>query len=194
MSMKKLASFVFLTATLLAADAFAAEGTITSVTTDPVKPKPGEAFKLTVNGINPGPAGCTMDIIFPGKPLSRLGTAYSFPYNSSPDFTSAGWLMFPNPGTYQIKIVGSKTADSNCQGSATVTVKVDAPAINGVALSAAAGMGITGSPCPSGWHGAAQASGAVNCTPNKPATKMTCPPKTQYFETECAVGCQQIIY
>jgi hypothetical protein len=49
-------------------------------------------------------------------------------------------------------------------------------------------------PCPAGWHKTSGSAGsAFTCAPNKPAP-VQCPPKTQYFDSGCSVGCSAIIY
>ena len=49
--------------------------------------------------------------------------------------------------------------------------------------------------CPSGWHmlPGGDPKGHFMCAPNKPAP-IQCPPKYQYVQKDCIVGCQPIIY
>jgi hypothetical protein len=50
-------------------------------------------------------------------------------------------------------------------------------------------------PCPVGWHLKApaktQSGGSTfTCIPDKPQQKITCPADTEYFEEDCAFGCE----
>lgn len=178
--------------TLVAAGAFAdTPGKITGIKAIPANPKPKEAFKVEVEGVSPVGKPCSITILFPGKAQTQLGVTNSFPYTSDPDFTSAGWLMFDTPGNYTITVKAGSGINNNCTGEAQVNVKVQAPAPP-VVVSANPNMTFSQNPCTGGWVVTQQGSG-FECHPPKPA-KMQCPPKTEYYETECEVGCRRVIY
>jgi hypothetical protein len=179
--------------TLVAAGAFAADGHITGVTVTPANPKPGEAITVKVTGsVNPGKSCQIIFLKGDGTPQSLGTNANSFP-------ASFGGQAYPlyvynNPGTYTVKVYPSKTASGDCTGSAQTTVKVSNPVpVGAPSIGINPGMVLT-NPCPQGWHKVSgNAGGAFTCKPNKPAP-MQCPPKHQWVESECSVGCQQIIY
>lgn len=162
-------------------------GKVESVTIDKPVLKVGEKYTLTVSGLQPLGAPCNMAVSIDGGVMwSPLGDATVFPFYGAP---GGVYATFKNPGNYTIKVQGTQKPGAVCDGSASVNVKVEpALTVNPAAVAVAL------SPCPAGWHGSAQPSGAFTCKPNKPATKIQCPPKTQYFETDCEIGCQQVIY
>jgi hypothetical protein len=164
-------------------------GKVEQVKIDPTSLKVGQTYKLTVNGSQPEGAPCNMMVSIDGGVMwSPLGDVTVFPFIGAP---GGVYSSFKAPGTYKIIVKGTTKPGAQCDGQASVDVNVVA---DPVIRAGAGGLTVQQSPCPTGWHGTAQASGAFSCSPNKPSTKVTCPPKTQYFETECAFGCQQIIY
>jgi hypothetical protein len=173
-------------------NAFAADGNITGVSVTPANPKPGEPITVKVTGtITPGK---TCQILFlkgDGTPQSLGKNATSFPATFGGDPYPL-WI-YNNPGTYTVKVYPSAGPSNNCTGSAQTTVKVSNPTPPTAGINTGVVVAMT-NPCPQGWHKVSgQANGAFTCKPNKPAP-IQCPPKHQYFETECAVGCQQVIY
>ena len=182
---------------LAAIGAFAATpGKITGIKVIPASPKPKEAFKVEIEGVSPVGGPCSITILFPGKAQTQLGLANSFPYTSDPEFTSAGWLRFDTPGNYQIQVKAGTGVNNNCTGSASVNVIVQnpPPPPQPVIVGANPNVNLLGNPCPSGWTGKQTASGEIDCHPVKPTTKLVCPPKTEYYETQCEVGCRKVIY
>lgn len=185
--MKRFAIGILLAATATFAVA-GDESLVKSVSIDKPVLKVGEPFKLTVQGTQPAGKPCDMMVSTNGGGIwSELGLANTFPYTGAP---SGKYATFAAPGTYEIKVEGTTSPGKECMGMASVTVKVEPQ----VTISSNTALSVTQSPCPAGWHGAAQPSGALTCHPNKPAQKVQCPPKTQYFENECEFGCQQVIY
>lgn len=186
-----------ISAMLMSIDAMAADGNITGITVTPMNPKPLEAITVVVNGtIAPGKNCGILFVKGDGTPQSLMGHPTSFPFT----FGGQGYPLFVynNPGTYTIKVYPDPyQKDAKCTGSGQVTIKVSNPPpapgvqINKGFVTAALGP----DPCPQGWHKTqGSADGPFQCAPNKPTQKIQCPPKTQYFETECAIGCQQMLY
>lgn len=57
-------------------------------------------------------------------------------------------------------------------------------------------VNLPANPCPDGWSlvpGSNTGSGAFTCTPKKVA-KIQCPPKHEWFDEGCSVGCRKLIY
>ena len=197
--MKRVRNLARLSAVVLAlaaGSALAADATVTGVTVTPTTLKPGDFVTVTVQGkINtPGKHCHLLFLKGDGTPQSLAGNPTSFP------FTFAGqpyplWV-YKNPGTYTIKVFGDMNhAPSKCDGSAQATIKVEAPKFNAAATLGAKPGVMLMNPCPPGWHKTSgNANGAFTCVANKPVPKIQCPPKTQYFETECTIGCQAVIY
>jgi hypothetical protein len=182
---------------LLVGSAIAADATVTGITVTPTVLKPGDYVTIKVDGkINtPGKHCHLLFLKGDGTPQSLAGNPTSFPYT----FAGSGaplWV-YKNPGTYTIKVYGDMNhMPSKCDGSAQATIKVETPpkTIGNIQMPGAAVISM-GDPCPQGWHKTSGSAGnAFTCAPKKPIQKIQCPPKTQYFETECAIGCQQMIY
>jgi hypothetical protein len=85
----------------------------------------------------------------------------------------------------------SCTLISGIAGAAHPGVKAPAARRN---VTPAASVTSLANPCPPGWHKTSGSAGsAFICAPNKPVP-IQCPPKTQYFDSGCSVGCSAIIY
>jgi len=183
----------FVTIMTLATVGAHADIVITGVSVTPANPKPGEPIKITVTGSGTMAAGKTCQILFlkgDGTPQSLGANAPSVPVSFGGDPYPL-WI-YNNPGTYTVKVYPSSGVNNKCTGSAQTTVKVSNPINPSIGIKPGV-MAMT-NPCPQGWHKVSgSADGAFTCKPNKPAP-MQCPPKHQWFENECAVGCQQIIY
>lgn len=57
--------------------------------------------------------------------------------------------------------------------------------------------GLVSNPCSNGWTlvtGSVTAAGAFTCKPSKAYPKQPCPPKHEWFEDGCNVGCRQVAY
>lgn len=177
---------------VVGANAFAADGNITGVTVTPSNPKPGDPITIKVTGtVKPGKSCQIIFLKGDGTPQSLGDNANSFPATFGGDPYPL-WI-YKNPGTYTVKVFASPTVSGNCTGSAQTTVKVSNPTPTNLTLGVKPGM-VLANPCPQGWHKVSgNADGAFSCKPNKPAP-IQCPPKHQYFESDCAVGCQQVIY
>lgn len=178
---------------LLVGSAIAADATVTGITVTPTVIKPGGVVNVKVDGkINtPGKHCHLLYLKGDGQPQTLVGNPTSFPFS----FTTQSYA---NPGTYTLKVFGSMThMPSKCDGSAQATIKVEAPPPKPIGGFQMPGSGVMtmGDPCPQGWHKTSGSAGsAFTCAPKKPIQKIQCPPKTQYVETDCMVGCQQIIY
>jgi hypothetical protein len=172
--------------------AMAADGMITGVTVTPANPKPNEAITVKVTGTVTGPKKCRILFVKgDGTAQSQVGFAdFPLTFGGQP----YPLYVYSQPGTYTVKVLPSNGPnDAVCTGSAQTTVKVSAPLAVGTIKPGIVVLGAN--PCPPNWHKVSgSADGAFTCKPNKPATKIQCPPKTQYVETDCEVGCQQIIY
>jgi hypothetical protein len=198
--MKLAKNLVFLSAAALAlaaGSALAADATVTGITVTPTTLKPGDHITVTVQGkINKPGAYCTVDFLKgDGTPWSLAGNPTSFPYT----FGGVGYPLwtYNNPGTYKITVRGGSHPATQCDGVVTATINVQAPLkpVGTVQLPGKPVVMNMGDPCPPGWHKTSGSAGsAFTCAANKPMPKIQCPPKTQYFETECAIGCQAIIY
>jgi hypothetical protein len=191
---KKTPSILFIAMLALASTALA-DGVITGVTVTPANPKPGDPITIKVNGTGTIPAGKVCQIIFlkgDGTPQSLGANATSFPASFGGDPYPL-WI-YNNVGTYTVKVYPSPGPNNKCTGSAQTTVKVANPTPNNASIGLKGGVAVLANPCPQGWYKVSgDANGAFTCKPNKPAP-MQCPPKHQWVETECSVGCQQIIY
>jgi hypothetical protein len=177
--------------TLATMGAFAVDGTITGVTVTPVNPKPGEPITVKVTGNVAAGKSCQLFFLKgDGTPWSLGGNATSFPYS----FGGAPYPLwvYNSPGTYTVQVKTTVGPGNNCTGNVQTTVKVSNP-VGNLPIGKIGAIALQ-NPCPQGWHKVSgNADGAFTCKPNKPAP-MQCPPKHQWFESECAVGCQQVIY
>jgi hypothetical protein len=198
--MKRVHSLARVTAAALflaAGSALAADATVTGITVTPTILKPGDHISVTVQGkINKPGAYCTVDFLKgDGTPWSLAGNPTSFPFT----FGGVGYPLwtYSKPGTYKITVRGGSHPATQCDGVVSTTIVVQAPApkpIGGIQLQGKPVV-MMGDPCPPGWHKTSGSAGsAFTCAANKPIQKIQCPPKTQYFETNCAIGCQQVIY
>jgi hypothetical protein len=177
---------------LSSAAALAVDGTITGVTVTPANPKPGEPITVKVTGNVAAGKSCQLFFLKgDGTPWSLGGNATSFPYSFGGDPYPL-WI-YSTPGTYTVQVKTTVGPGNNCTGTVQTTIKVANPAPSNLGIGIKPGIALL-NPCPQGWHKVSgSADGAFTCKPNKPAP-MQCPPKHQWFESECAVGCQQVIY
>lgn len=169
--------------------ALAADPVVTGVSITPANPKVNEALSITVNGTNTTGKPCRVLFLKgDGQPWSLAGNPTVFPFKFGGPNAA---YVYGKAGTYTFSVKGDPTApNAKCGGQATVTVKVGGPATISLTHSIAVGQ----NPCPAGWHKKdGTAGGAYTCVPNKPP-KQQCPPKHEWFESECAVGCRQLIY
>jgi hypothetical protein len=172
---------------LLAGSVWGADGTITGITVKPTNPGVNQAIEVTVQGtITPGKKCSIIFLKGDGTPQSQVGHATSFPFK----FGGQAYPLFvyDKTGTYPVKVY---SLDDKCTGKAQADVKVVAK-LKKVLPGGAVPIGQN--PCPQGWHKkSGSADSAYTCVPNKPTQKPQCTPGTEYFETECTVGCQVVI-
>ena len=160
---------------------------ITSMKIEKRKLKVNEKVKITIYGVLPAGKKCRM--IYTrgdGTPKSLFGVAKKFPFVLTPYYAPS----YKKPGTYTITVWGDTTLPNNgCLGKVSVKVTVASKIKMGKVTK------LFSSPCPKGWKLKARyASGAYTCVPKPPRTPLKCPPKTQYFKTDCAIGCKPVPY
>lgn len=96
---------------------------------------------------------------------------------------------FRKAGTYVVSAKGERVKTTfGCNGEATVTITVSAPAgASGAAPKSAPG-------CPEGWElvkgSFNKKTGAFSCTAVAPAKKIDCGSKLAYFEKGGTIGCR----
>lgn len=172
---------------LMAGNLWAADGTITGITVKPSNPEVNQPIEVTVQGtITPGKKCSIIFLKGDGTPQSQVGHATSFPFI----FGGQPYPLFiyNKTGTYTIKVYSS---DKNCAGGAQAVTKVAAKLKK---ILPGGVVPIGQNPCPQGWHKkTGSADSAFTCVPNMPAQKLKCPSGTEYFATECTVGCQIVI-
>lgn len=169
--------------------ALAADPVVTGVSITPANPKVNEALSITVNGTNTTGKPCRVLFLKgDGQPWSLAGNPAVFPFKFGGPNAA---YVYGKAGTYTFTVKGDSTAiNAKCGGEAKVTVKVGGT----VMIKPGIGFGFGPNPCPAGWRKKdGTAGGAYTCVPNKPP-KQQCPPKHEWFESECAVGCRQLIY
>jgi hypothetical protein len=173
----------------MAGTVWGADGTITGITVTPANPTVGESFHVTVQGTAIA-AGKKCQILFlkgDGTPTSQVGVVSSFPFTFGGNYPL---YIYNTAGTYTIRVFSASSPYGSCTGEAQAVVKVRPKLQVGIAKNVAT----KANPCPPGWHKkSSEPSGAFICVPNMPSPKPQCPAGTQYFETECTVGCQVII-
>jgi hypothetical protein len=169
----------------MAGAVWAADGTITSISVTPASPKVNDSIQVTVQGtVAPGKKCQILFLKGDGTPQSQVGHATSFPFTFGGPYPL---FTYTKAGTYTIRVF---CGDGKCTGEAQAVIKVMAK-LNAAAAAAQAFK----DPCPQGWHKkSGSANSAYTCVPNMPSQKPQCPAHTQYFETECTVGCQSIPY
>ncbi len=186
-----LAMLVSLLILATAAPAFA-DG-VTKASAQPTTVTVGQKFTVTVEGsISPGKTCRVYLMRNTEQPTYKQIDTTSFPLVVN-DFE----FDKPGPGPNNTAFIhvytgtiGPNACDGKSLPAVQVTVKAAGPQITAQAGRSA--VQLAPNPCPPGWHvKAKEASGFLSCVPNKPP-KLTCPPNTQYFETECAVGCQVV--
>ncbi len=173
---------------LLAGSLWAADGTITGITVTPANPGINKAIEVTVQGtMTPGKQCSIIFLKGDGTPQSQVGHATSFPFKFGGE--AYPLFVYSKAGIYTIKVY---CGDGKCTGEAQAVVKV---ALKMQSFSHDGAVPVGPNPCPQGWHKkSGSANSAFTCVPNKPAQKPTCPSGTEYFENECTVGCQTIVY
>lgn len=187
MKMTRLSVICGILMLLLAGSAWGADGTITGITVKPSNPEVNQAIEVTVQGTITPDKKC--QIIFlkgDGTPQSQVGHATSFPFT----FGGQAYPLFVynKTGTYTVKVY---SLDGKCTGGAQTVVKVTAKLKK---VPTGGTVPVLQNPCPQGWHKkSGSANSAFTCVPNMPSQKLKCPPGTEYFETECTVGCQTVI-
>lgn len=185
------AMLVSLLLLLAAAPAFA-DG-VTGASASPTSVTVGQKFTVTVQGtISPGKTCRVYLMRNTEQPTYKQVDTTSFPLVVN-DFEFDKVGPGPNNTAFIHVYTGTTGPNANCDGKSLPAVQVTVKAA-GPQISAQAGRAMTATPnpCPPGWHvKAKEASGFLSCVPNKPP-KITCPPDTAYFETECAIGCQVV--
>jgi hypothetical protein len=169
-------------------EAFAADPVVTGVTITPANPNVNQALSIKVTGTNTTGKPCRVLFLKgDGQPWSLAGNPTSFPFTFGGPYPA---YVYGKAGTYTFTVKGDPTApNAKCGGEAKVTVKVGTTVVINPGS-----IGMMPNPCPAGWHKKdGTASGAYTCVPNKPP-KQQCPPKHEWFESDCAVGCRQLIY
>jgi len=171
----------------IAGSVWGADGTITNIIIKPENPEVHQPIEVTVQGtIAPGKKCQIIFLKGDGTPQSQVGHATSFPFT----FGGQAYPLFiyDKTGTYTVKVY---SLDGKCIGGAQDVVKVTARLKK---IPSAGMVPVLQNPCPQGWHKkSGSASSAFICVPNVPSQKLKCPPGTEYFETECMVGCQTVI-
>ena len=188
MKMTRIGVVVGILTLLVTGSLYAADGTITGITVSPANPMVNQAIEVTVQGtVTPGKQCEILFLKGDGTPQSLMGHAKSFPFK----FGGQPYALFvyPKMGSYTIKVY---SGDGKCTGTAQAEVKVGVKQITQVQ---SAMIPAVLNPCPQGWHKkSGSANSAFTCVPNMPIPKPQCPSGTSYFETECTVGCQTVIY
>ncbi|OGK98827.1 MAG: hypothetical protein A3E31_14685 [Candidatus Rokubacteria bacterium RIFCSPHIGHO2_12_FULL_73_22] len=186
--MKRLAGIAVALLALLHAVPAYADG-ISGMSVSPGAVKVGQKVTVTVNGtLGPGNK-CRVYYKTTDPFVDKvLGDISSFPTTFQVSFSKPG---VGQGGVHYVHVWTGTTGENPCDGKGfNTTVKVTAA---GIVLQPGR---LAASPCPPGWVVKAHeaSSGFLTCVPRKPATKIQCPPKTQYVETECMVGCKPVPY
>jgi len=158
---------------------------LSNISFSPTSPRTGQKFKITVYGQGTG----TTQILYSrdgGSPQPLMGLS-SFPKTAEVN-------GFSTAGNHTIKVWSTTSSGHpvKCSGQAQRTINVT-PSLRPGAIKGGFG---SASSCPNGWYvvPGSQEGGAFVCKPKKPYPKIKCPPKHQYFETDCTVGCKKLIY
>lgn len=136
---------------------------------NPSPSAPGYTFKILVEADKSNVAApCSMSVSLDGGAFAPLGTADNFTF-----FSPSSNYHFDTIGDHYIKVKADP--GSNCTGEVTGVVNIPPQ-------------------CPKNWTGTANADGTIACHPLIPGNHPVCPPKTEFFQTICSMGCKQIIY
>lgn len=181
-----------------------AGNTLAGVRADTGVTQPGKPVTLTVTTTDDKtPANCGLRIEFGDGSVEDMGAA-------GPDglFPKTFSKAYGQPGSFTVRVSGRPFgALAPCAGSATATVRVDAPApatapaaaaptaaVAPVAPSAAPARSVVQefSLCPPGWTLAGEAAkdGSFACNQVKPA-RLACPEGLAYFEKPGVMGCRK---
>ncbi len=155
----------------------------------------GEKVEYTVKGYVATGLSCDFKVLLgDGRPVSGA-VAHQFPYTPPPYARP----YYTKPGKYTIKVWGNtNSVNAPCGGQAsTVVTVVDKlkPGIGGMHVKKKIRIAGPVKPiCPPGWKvkPGSISDGGFTCIAKKPVQKIKCPPNTEYFENECAIGCKPV--